>query len=82
MPQFRLRQRIYTFTGSVPPGPCKCPVCNSPSKTLKYPEGEQWTTLICPRCGWYQVPTEHAPYGTMFDVQVQEIVEVHGREAK
>ena len=77
-----MAKRQLTFMGAVPAGPCQCPCCQSAAKVMQYPRGEKWTTLICPRCGWYQVPTEYAPRGTEFTVMVKEIVEVmpHGKK--
>lgn len=82
MPRYRQRTRTLTFRGRQEAGPCKCPVCNRPAKVLPYGKRDLWSTLICPSCGWYQVPTMNASYSTEFTVVAKEIVEVKGRAAK
>ena len=78
----RMKKVTSTFRGRQEAGPCPCPVCHSAAKVLPYPDGEKWATLICPRCGWYQVPTLNAPYSTEFQVVTMELEEGRRRGAK
>lgn len=82
MAKYRMVKRTYTFQGRNEAGHCVCPVCRSTAEIHPYKMGEKWATLICPQCGWFQVPTMHAHPGTQFDVQVREIVEVQPRGTK
>lgn len=82
MAKYRMVKRTYTFQGRNEAGPCECPVCHSEARICKYKKGEEWATMICPTCGWFQVPTMHAHPLTQFDVQVQETVEAKSHGAK
>lgn len=82
MAKYRRVKRYAQLHRRAEAGPIDCPVCKSAAKVLPFPPGAKETCLVCPQCGWYNVPTIHAPYSTVSQVMYWSYEEVKRYGAK